>query len=98
MSHSINVSKNCLIWIIFINNMKDKDMTEISLPMLFSIMLLNHENATLSMCIRDAHDAIRRIDRPVREPENYAAPISCVRYPSRNHFPWLKKGFERRKR
>jgi len=27
-------------------------------------------------CIRDALDAIRQIDRPVREPENYAASIS----------------------
>lgn len=28
------------------------------------------------MCIRDALDAIRQIDRPVREPENYAVSIS----------------------
>jgi len=27
-------------------------------------------------CIHDALDAIRQIDRPVREPENYAASIS----------------------
>lgn len=37
---------------------------------------LNHANAALSMCICDALDAIRQIDRPVREPENYAASIS----------------------
>lgn len=37
---------------------------------------LNHAAAVLSKCICDALDAIRQIDRPVREPENYAASIS----------------------
>lgn len=37
---------------------------------------LNHAGAALSMRICDALDAIRQIDRPIREPENYAASIS----------------------
>lgn len=41
-----------------------------------SFIPLNDGDVALSMCIRNGLDAIRQIDRSVREPENYAASIS----------------------